>query len=171
MISFLSLLDVVFAASVLAANAVLRSLFGAAFPLFTDQMYENLGLHWAASVPAFLSLVCIPFPIFFYIYGPSVRAKCKFAAEAARVFEEMRADSNRVIDESEAEEEVHDAERMQKLVKSMSKQSRKSHRTRKGSVAAVNAADLEGQPSTTENVIEEFTTQEKQKEQNKELEV
>lgn len=33
----------IFAASVLAANAVLRSLFGAAFPLFTTQMYNNLG--------------------------------------------------------------------------------------------------------------------------------
>ncbi|KAF3770428.1 MFS general substrate transporter [Cryphonectria parasitica EP155] len=119
---FLSLMNylidsyVVFAASVLAANAVLRSLFGAAFPLFTDQMYTNLGIHWAASIPAFLSLVCIPFPIFFWKYGPHVRAKCKFAAEAARVLQEMRADNNLVIDESEAEEEVRDAERMQKLV-------------------------------------------------------
>ena len=33
----------IFAASVLAANSVLRSLFGAAFPLFTTQMYHNLG--------------------------------------------------------------------------------------------------------------------------------
>jgi hypothetical protein len=35
----------IFAASVLAANSVLRSLFGAAFPLFTTQMYHNLGKH------------------------------------------------------------------------------------------------------------------------------
>lgn len=34
----------IFAASVLAANSVLRSLFGAAFPLFTTQMYANLGI-------------------------------------------------------------------------------------------------------------------------------
>lgn len=33
----------IFAASVLAANTVLRSLFGAAFPLFTRDMYNNLG--------------------------------------------------------------------------------------------------------------------------------
>lgn len=33
----------IFAASVLAANSVLRSVFGAAFPLFTKQMYSNLG--------------------------------------------------------------------------------------------------------------------------------
>lgn len=33
----------IFAASVLAANSVLRSCFGAAFPLFTTQMYARLG--------------------------------------------------------------------------------------------------------------------------------
>lgn len=36
----------IYAASVLAASAILRSLFGAAFPLFTTQMYHNLGIHW-----------------------------------------------------------------------------------------------------------------------------
>lgn len=123
-----------FAASVLAANAVLRSLFGAAFPLFTTQMYGNLGLHWAASIPAFLALACIPFPIVFWKYGHKIRARCKYAAEAARILEEMHA-TNREVDESEAEEEVADAERYQGLVKSMSRQSRRSHRARKGSLA------------------------------------
>lgn len=33
----------IYAASVMAANSVLRSLFGAAFPLFTVQMYNKLG--------------------------------------------------------------------------------------------------------------------------------
>jgi MFS family permease len=56
----------IFAASVLAANSVLRSLFGAAFPLFTTQMYDGLGIHWASSIPAFLALVCVPFPFLFY---------------------------------------------------------------------------------------------------------
>ncbi|KAK5174860.1 hypothetical protein LTR44_011538 [Exophiala sp. CCFEE 6388] len=32
----------IYAASVLAANTILRSLFGAVFPLFTPTMYENL---------------------------------------------------------------------------------------------------------------------------------
>lgn len=52
----------IFAASVLAANSVLRSLFGAAFPLFTTQMYNKLGIHWASTVPAFLALACVPMP-------------------------------------------------------------------------------------------------------------
>ena len=80
----------IFAASVLAANAVLRSLFGAAFPLFTNYMYKNLGIHWASSVPAFLALACVPLPFLFYKYGPAIRARCKYSAEAARVMEQLR---------------------------------------------------------------------------------
>ncbi|KAL1986734.1 hypothetical protein VTN96DRAFT_5599 [Rasamsonia emersonii] len=70
----------IFAASVLAANAVLRSLFGMAFPLFTTYMYHNLGIHWASTIPAFLALACTPFPFLFYKYGSAIRLKCKFAA-------------------------------------------------------------------------------------------
>jgi multidrug resistance protein len=72
----------IFAASMLAANTVLRALFGAAFPLFTQSMYENLGIHWASSIPAFLALACTPFPLFFYVYGERIRVRCKFAAQS-----------------------------------------------------------------------------------------
>lgn len=80
----------IFAASVLAANSVLRSLFGAAFPLFVKYMYDDLGIHWASSVPAFLALACVPFPFLFYKYGAAIRAKCKFAAESAAFMEALR---------------------------------------------------------------------------------
>ena len=83
--------DVIYAASALAANSVLRSLFGAAFPLFTTQMYHNLGIHWASSVPAFLALACVPFPFLFWRYGDRIRHRCKFAAEAAAILEKMLA--------------------------------------------------------------------------------
>ncbi|GME33655.1 Major facilitator superfamily [Neofusicoccum parvum] len=72
----------IFAASVMAGNSVLRSLFGAAFPLFTVQMYEKLGIHWASTLAAFLALVCLPFPFLFFKHGHRIRAKCKYAAEA-----------------------------------------------------------------------------------------
>ncbi|EYE97665.1 MFS transporter [Aspergillus ruber CBS 135680] len=72
----------IFAASVLAANSALRSLFGAIFPLFTTYMYHNLGIHWATCIPAFLAVACIPFPIIFYFYGPRIRKRCTYAAEA-----------------------------------------------------------------------------------------
>ncbi|KAG5657879.1 hypothetical protein KAF25_007912 [Fusarium avenaceum] len=74
----------IYAASVLASNAVLRSLFGAAFPLFTKQMYDKLGTQWASSVPAFLSLACLPMPFIFFKYGPAIRQRCKYSAKAAQ---------------------------------------------------------------------------------------
>jgi hypothetical protein len=73
----------IYSASVLAANTVLRSLFGAAFPMFTKQMYEKLGTQWASSVPAFLALACTPMPFILFRYGPAIRKRCKYAARAA----------------------------------------------------------------------------------------
>jgi multidrug resistance protein len=108
----------VYAASVLAANSVLRSLFGAAFPLFTRQMYARLGIHWASSIPAFLALACLPFPFIFYKYGYSVRMKCKYAAQAHQIMEQMKEkdsdddDDQRDVSvehDSEAEDEVRPA--------------------------------------------------------------
>lgn len=80
----------IYAASVLAANSVLRSMFGAIFPLFTTYMYDNLGIHWASTIPAFLALACVPFPFLFYKYGPVIRKKCKYAREAAEVMAKMK---------------------------------------------------------------------------------
>jgi hypothetical protein len=92
---FLSLLTymmdsyTVYAASVLAANSVLRSLFGAAFPLFTTYMYRDLGIHWASTVPAFLALACVPCPLLFYWYGARIRKSCRYAAEASALSERL----------------------------------------------------------------------------------
>ncbi|CAH0049297.1 unnamed protein product [Clonostachys solani] len=96
---------VIFAASVLAANSVLRSLFGAVFPLFTTYMYKDLGIHWASSIPAFLAVACVPFPFLFWKYGDRIRMKCEFASEAAEVLARMRA-THQPVDEDEAMEEV-----------------------------------------------------------------
>jgi len=45
-------------------------------------MYEALGIHWAASIPAFLAVACIPMPFLLYKFGPAIRRRCKFAAES-----------------------------------------------------------------------------------------
>ncbi|KAF9890310.1 hypothetical protein FE257_005976 [Aspergillus nanangensis] len=79
----------IFAASVLAANSVLRSIFGAVFPLFTTYMYNDLGIHWASSIPAFLALACVPFPFLFYKYGAAVRTRCKYAAQSDAFMRKM----------------------------------------------------------------------------------
>ncbi|KAI1412818.1 MFS general substrate transporter [Hypoxylon sp. FL1857] len=80
----------IFAASALAGAVVLRSLFAAVFPLFTPVMYRNLGIHWASSVPAFLSLALMPFPLIFYRYGAAIRSKCRYAAQAADYLKQAR---------------------------------------------------------------------------------
>ena len=92
----------IFAASVLAANSALRSLFGMAFPLFTTYMYQNLGIHWASSIPAFLSLACVPFPFIFYKYGARIRQRCTYAAEAD-AFMRRLAQKNQAVREEPAE--------------------------------------------------------------------
>lgn len=81
----------VFAASALAANAVARSMFGGIFPLFTTYMYEGLGIHWASSIPAFLTVACMPFPFIFYKYGDRIRRRCKYAAESQVFMQQLHA--------------------------------------------------------------------------------
>lgn len=53
-------------------------------------MYEDLGLGWAGSIPAFLSLACVPVPFLFWKYGAAIRSKCKFASEAEAFLHKMR---------------------------------------------------------------------------------
>lgn len=65
------------AATALAANTFLRSLFGAAFPLFATQMFENLGIDWASTVLGIIAVVMIPVPIAFYFYGEKLRGMSK----------------------------------------------------------------------------------------------
>ncbi|KAM0452725.1 hypothetical protein ACHAPV_008376 [Trichoderma viride] len=96
-ISYLIDCYTIYTASVLAAGSMLRSFFGTAFPLFTTQMYANLGDQWASSIPAFLALGCVPIPFLFYKYGPKIRSKCKYASEAARMLELMRRGQDATI--------------------------------------------------------------------------
>jgi len=79
-----------YAASVLAANSVLRSLFGVVFPLFVGPMYQNLGINWASTLVAFLALMCAPMPVVFYIWGQKVRRMSKFAREADDMGQQLR---------------------------------------------------------------------------------
>ncbi|KAK9450603.1 major facilitator superfamily domain-containing protein [Limtongia smithiae] len=62
------------AASALAAKVFTRSAGGAAFPLFTTQMYHRLGLQWASWLLAFISLAMVLIPFGFYRYGAHLRS-------------------------------------------------------------------------------------------------
>ena len=41
-------------------------------------------MHWAAALPGFIALACVPFIVIFYKYGAKIRAKCKYSADAER---------------------------------------------------------------------------------------
>ncbi|KAJ5620563.1 MFS multidrug transporter [Penicillium lagena] len=66
-------------ASAIAANTFLRSLFAGCFPLFTNAMFHNLGVPWAASILGFVSIALIPIPYLFYIFGRRIRARGKWS--------------------------------------------------------------------------------------------
>ncbi|KAF2876520.1 major facilitator superfamily domain-containing protein [Massariosphaeria phaeospora] len=68
----------VHAASAIAANTVLRSVFGAVLPLSGLSMYDKLGLGWGNSVLGFISLALIPVPVLFRIYGERIRTNPRF---------------------------------------------------------------------------------------------
>ncbi|KAK4052982.1 hypothetical protein OIO90_004106 [Microbotryomycetes sp. JL221] len=81
-ISFLSYIIEVYlmyASSALAANTIVRSAFGAAFPLFISQMYSGLGVNWASTLIALVCLLIAPSPVLFYFYGARIRGQSKFA--------------------------------------------------------------------------------------------
>lgn len=69
----------IYAASAIAGNSFVRSSMASAFPLFGSQMFSKLGIAWATSLLAFVSLFMIPATIFFYIYGKTLRNKSRFA--------------------------------------------------------------------------------------------
>ncbi|THH17387.1 hypothetical protein EW146_g3402 [Bondarzewia mesenterica] len=87
---FLSLINYIIdtylsiAASALAANTVMRSVFGAAFPLFARQMYVALNPRWASTLLGFVALAMTPIPFVLRKYGPVLRAKSKHAPDIPR---------------------------------------------------------------------------------------
>lgn len=68
-----------YVASVYAGNDLVRSAFGAAFPLFASAMYSKLGVGWASSLLGFLAVAFIPIPFVLYFYGGAIRGRSKMA--------------------------------------------------------------------------------------------
>ena len=80
----------IFAASALTVCICARAACGAAFPLFVRSLFAILGVYWGLSIPAFLALLCAPFPFVFYYCGPSIRARCKYAGQAEESLQQAR---------------------------------------------------------------------------------
>jgi MFS family permease len=68
----------IFAASAMAASSCCRSLAAAVLPFATTPMYRNLGVPWASSLLAFLSLGMCAIPFLFLWNGDSLRAGSAF---------------------------------------------------------------------------------------------
>lgn len=67
------------AASAMSSMTVVRSLFGAGFPLFANQMYEKLNPRWATTLLGCIALVLMPTPFVLRKYGGYLRRKSKYA--------------------------------------------------------------------------------------------
>ncbi|EDO15768.1 hypothetical protein Kpol_478p3 [Vanderwaltozyma polyspora DSM 70294] len=67
------------AASAVAANTFMRSMFGAVFPLFAGYMFHNMGTGWAGLVLGLFAAAMIPVPLLLLKYGKAIRQKSKFA--------------------------------------------------------------------------------------------
>ncbi|KAI0200583.1 polyamine transporter 1 [Astrocystis sublimbata] len=68
-----------FAASAIAANTFLRSLFGAIFPLFATYLFKGIGIQWASTLLGGVAALLVPIPVLFLIYGHRIRAKSAYA--------------------------------------------------------------------------------------------
>jgi hypothetical protein len=77
-----------YAASALAGNAVMRSVFGAALPLAGPAMYAAMTPRWAGTFLGVLEVLLIPIPFAFYRYGDRIRDK-------SRVIRAMREEGAR----------------------------------------------------------------------------
>ena len=77
-----------YAASALAGNMVIRSIFGGTLPLAGAAMYKAMTPQWAGTFLGLLEVMLIPIPIVFLRYGKQIRAR-------SRLIRQMRADQER----------------------------------------------------------------------------
>ena len=68
----------IYAASALATNTVLRSMFGAIIPLAGESLYARLGLGWGNSLLAFIALALSPVPFLLIKYGERIRTSPRY---------------------------------------------------------------------------------------------
>lgn len=90
-----------YAASAIAANTIARSACGAAAPLFTNQMFDALGVGPGGSLIGGCATVLAIIPFMFYKYGKTIRTRSKFAPtkekEANREKDEERDVSDTAV--------------------------------------------------------------------------
>lgn len=83
-----------YAASAIAANTIARSAAGAAAPLFTDYMFNALGVGGGGSLIGGVAVLLAPIPFLFYRYGRKIRERSPFAPTGQKPDEKKDADSS-----------------------------------------------------------------------------
>ncbi|KFA65035.1 hypothetical protein S40285_05651 [Stachybotrys chlorohalonatus IBT 40285] len=71
----------IYAASALASNTVIRSIFGATLPLAGTEMYTAMSPQIAGTVCAIMLVAMIPIPFVFWRYGHKIRERSKIISE------------------------------------------------------------------------------------------
>ncbi|KAF2845294.1 MFS general substrate transporter [Plenodomus tracheiphilus IPT5] len=118
---FLSLLNYIvdaylmFAASAIAANTFMRSIFGGVFPLFATFMFEGMGVQWASTLLGCVALMLVPMPVIFYKYGRGIRAKSKFAPAPDIEQDKRRDEEARLDTEGSGETVTGDGDGLEKV--------------------------------------------------------
>ncbi|KAJ3578666.1 hypothetical protein NPX13_g1898 [Xylaria arbuscula] len=71
----------IYAASAIAANTVVRSIFGVVLPLAGQPLYDKLGLGWGNTLLAFIALATAPLTWLIMKYGERIRLNPRFQLE------------------------------------------------------------------------------------------
>lgn len=70
-----------YAASAVSEYTFVRSMAAAGFPLFATPMYDRLGISWATSLLGFVSVLMMPVPLLFYVYGERLRKLGRYSVK------------------------------------------------------------------------------------------
>lgn len=83
--SYLADCYTIYASSALSGQSLCRNLMGFSMPLFTTQMYNGMGYQWASFLAGCIALVLASTPWVLFRFGPTIRARSRFAKELARM--------------------------------------------------------------------------------------
>jgi hypothetical protein len=104
MLNYLSDAYKTFAASAQGIASTCRAIGGALLPLAARPMFMKLGINWACSLLAFLSLGMALMPWMFIKFGDRIRANSRFCQHLKRIDEE---EAERVEKRQQTERAAH----------------------------------------------------------------
>lgn len=100
MLNYLTDAYLTYSASAQAASSCTRSIFGAVLPLATKSMFDQLGVSWACSLLAFLSLGLSIIPFAFIRYGQRIRESSEMCLELQAMENQRRQSARAPVPDS-----------------------------------------------------------------------